>query len=1730
MNFTENNQKLFYKGGSEIILVEEDGNKRLIKSVDESLEDKKSGLFQEFTIQENKDLNFTRKIFKKGYYNGKPSIWMDYIEGNSLYELYKLDKKITIPNFIDLAIKLLTAIHELHQNNIIHKDISSKNILIDQNNELKLIDLELAVRHEYKVRNFSNPNHLEGTLEYIAPELTGRINQAVDVRSDLYSIGVVLYKLLVSKYPFEHKNASEFIYSHIAIKPVSPNKIDPTIPLTISVLILKLLEKKSEDRYQTALGLLRDLEKIKDALASNTLSEIKLREQDYDHNLRIPEKLFGREKEMTALQLFLQSSCKVTFISGESGTGKTSLVHSIHPYISENKGYFFSGKFDQLNRNKPYSALSDVFKGFLESIFTESTESISQWKKELINKLGNSAYILEPIIPGITEFLETKKELEDVSYVDEQNRINFVFSNFISCLAERQKLMVIFIDDFQWADLSSLQILEYAFKTVEGNHSMYVIGSYRSEEVDENHIFYNFRKRLNNLTIPPSDIVLENLKEEDILNILWGTFKNERAQNKELASIIYNKTNGNAFFTNQFIKTIYSKDLVQLDVFSGHWNFDINEIKKSEFSSNVIDLLLSQFTNLDENMQKVLSYSACLPSQFNLNELKETLNLPINVLSETVEKCVNKNFIEPLHSNFLERISSEDPELFFSFTHDKIKEVSYALLDKENKRAIHLKFAQNNINQDLDNGKGAYTVANHLNKAIEYNSNINQELSTLVFNANLKAGLKAKKSAAFEIAEGYFKCAQNQLKNCKTPDSDTIYQLEINYAESLHLIGKNIEAEKKYLSIEKDISDKFKSIEVAEKLIHFYTNNGRFKDAYQIGVNVLQKFNFKIPKSPLKPRLICKVIKTKLKLKKNKFADILNLPTATDPDAIAIASIIGAILKSAYQISPELCVEVSTDLINLCLKKGNTKDSPVGYFVFGGIFLGGVLGNHQLGYKFGDLSIKMVDKFNSVHQRSEVQFVHGYFANTWKNGIISTNKLFDDAYDSGSEIGDFFHMSCSRTAKIQSNFMFGVPLDTILKENTPFLKFVSQSNNLEAEYAFKSVIQSIKALQGKTDSIGSFNDAQFNEDEFLKAEPNLKARHFLHYYHINKMIVNYHLKQYDAAHDAMKLSEKYLSDSVGMQHVVWHYLYKGLIASALNQKTASNKYILELKKSNKYLTKVKKFNTDVYGNLSDLIALELNKTKVNSSTLYDDYESFIYKLKSEQAIQLLAIAYENYANVLNSNNQTEKAQLQISKAKSIYRSWNATLLYENIPSENVVSSTGEQSMASVKIKDLDLNSILKASTAIAEETNQSKLFEKMMEIVVENMGATKAILVINSDTGHTIQAEFSNGKIDTMRGIQLDDVSENENYPSSIINYVIRTKTDVIIESVAKNGLFSSDSYFLKNKIQSVVCHPLINRQKLMGVMYIENNLSENLFNEKRVEILHLLSAQMTISLKNLLLYENLENAVTERTKQVVSQTKIIEHKTKEIYDSINYARNIQFATMPDKKELSNLFEDSFILYKPKDIVSGDFYYFTELTTGEKIIIAADCTGHGVPGALMSVIGSFALNSIINSQQVSDPSEILSQLQIHISRAFNHSKIPINDGMDLTICLVDSKNTIHCSGAMNGAVVIDNSGELTYLAPDRIAIGDARAKNHQFTTKSISPGKGSMLYMMTDGYQDQFGGEKGKKFRKKQLYQIFQDIRKLSAEDQYLTLNTKFNAWQGNEEQVDDVLVIGIKM
>lgn len=1728
MSISDVKKRSFYQGNSEIILIEEEGNKKLIKSVDGTEENKKSDLFQEFTIQENKNLNFTRKILKKGYYNGKPSIWMEYIEGVSLYELSQ-KKQISLTLFIDIAIKLVTAINELHQNNIIHKDISSKNILIDLNNEIKLIDLEHAVRHEYKIRNFSNLNKLEGTLEYISPELTGRINQVVDVRSDLYSIGVVLYKLLTGVYPFSHKDAGEFIYSHIAIKPKSPIKINNEIPEVVSKVVMKLLEKKSDNRYQTAIGLLKDLKTIKSALEDdNSFNTIVLGKQDFNYNLRIPKKLFGREKEIETLQSFLYSSFKVMFISGKSGTGKTSLVNNLHPYIGERKGYFSNGKFDQLNRNKPYSALADIFKGFLESIYTEPAVSISQWKKDLSNKLGNSAYILEPIVPGITSFLNAKKELAPTSYVDEQNLINFVFGNFINCLAEKDKLLVAFIDDFQWADLSSLQVLEYALKNLGDNSSLYIIGSYRPEEVNEDHIFYNFRKRLEENEVPTDKINLTNLFQEDIQNILWETFRNNKEDNTELASIIYSKTNGNAFFINQFIKTIYNKNLVTLDLSNGKWTFDINAIQKASFSSNVLDLLLNQIEGLDNDVQLLLSHAACSSRKFNLTELKNTLKFSNSDLSNIVEECVSKNFIEPINSNFLALIASNEKEIFFAFTHDKIQEISYSLLPDNKKIEIHLKFAQNNLIQQNKDSKTNYLTANHFNKVIELGYNTNQELATEVFNANLKAGIEAKKSAAFEIAENYFNTAQALLSNSITVDDNTLYQLKLNYAEVLHLTGRNTEAEEKYLSLASTTSEKYKNAEIAEKLIHFYTNNGRFKEAYQVAVTALKKFNFNIPKSPLKPRLIIKVIKTKVKLKKTPIEELINLPQATDSETITIISLIGSVLKSAYQIAPELCVEASTELVNLCLKKGNTKDSPVGYFVFGGIFLGGVLGNHELGYKFGDLSLKMADKYNSTHQRSEVQFIYSYFANTWQNGIESSNQLFDNAYDSGAEIGDFFHMSCSRTARIQSNFMFGTPLNTILEENAPYLSFVTQSNNKEAEFAFKSVIQSIKALQGKTEAPGSFNDEGFNEADFIKEESSLKARHFLHYYYVNKMIVHYHLKQYKEAHIMMKRSEKYLGDSLSMQHVVWHHLYKGLISASLLYITKNKKHLSDLKKADKYLRKAKAFNSKVYGNISDLVSLEVNKEKLTHDQLYAKYEAFINRLKEDQTIQLLAIAYENYARALNVNNQSEKSQEQIANAKGIYQSWGANALYNNTPKQH--SSSKKQTVVSVQIKDLDINSIFKASAAISEETNQSKLFIKMMNIMIENMGATRAILVLNNNNEHTIQAEFHNGKTEVMNNIKLSDTVKDNNYPSSIINYVVRTKDDVILNGGFQKSKFSSDNYLVKNKVQSVLCHPLINQQQLMGVIYLENNLSENLFNDSRVEMLHLLSTQMTISLKNVLLYENLEAEVKERTNQITLQSEIIETKTKEIFDSINYAKKIQFATMPEHKELSKLFKDSFILYKPKDIVSGDFYYFTELPSKEKIIFAVDCTGHGVPGALMSVIGSVAINNIINSQKVYKPNKILSLLQFNISQAFKHSKIPINDGMDLTISLIDNEGTLHCSGAMNGAVVITPSGELTYLSPDRVPIGGERANNHQFNTTSITPEKGSMLYMMTDGYQDQFGGEKGKKFRKKQLYQVFEDIHKLPAEEQLLTLNTKFDTWKGNEEQLDDVLLIGVRI
>jgi len=894
------------------------------------------------------------------------------------------------------------------------------------------------------------------------------------------------------------------------------------------------------------------------------------------------------------------------------------------------------------------------------------------------------------------------------------------------------------------------------------------------------------------------------------------------------------------------------------------------------------------------------------------------------------------------------------------------------------------------------------------------------------------------------------------------------------------------------------------------------------------------------------------MLKTKSKFKGQPVRDFVNHHEATAEDDIMAVKLMAAILKSAYQIKPELAVANAMVMVNLCMKRGNTADSAIGYLVFGGIFMGGILGMRETGQQFGQLAQDLNKKFNNATQKSEVLFVNGYFATSWLNPSKEAEAYFQKAYEVGLETGDLFHTGCSCCASLQHQLMRGEPLPIIEKNANAYLELLQKlSNNQETIGTVEAIKQAVACFQGKTDRTISFDGNGFLETEYAKKTKNYTSKHFAHYYFLNQLLNQYLNRDFDNTEATLAESRSLLDASAGMLHSTEHYFLSGIINSLM----AANKKV-SLGPLKTAISKFKKWSKN---NPDNFLAKYLFLKAEYYAATHENwkasrfYTEALEKARKYNYKQLIPMAHERMAELFEKENRKEEANYHINRAVILYNKQGFTNKSESLSKKQQKSfgsthttftststTTSNQSDFTFEGSNaIDINTIIKSSQTLSGEVVLSHLLDKVMHLVIENAGAEKGFLLLKNEENQEwlMEAEcnIESDEIQLLQHIPMKEMLPRGNRPeisAGIINFVMRTGDNVVLNDASKEGNFISDEHVLKTNPKSILCIPLKYKGKMLGILYLENNLAYGAFNEERIRILNMLTTQMAISIENAMLYENLEDKVQQRTAEVVKQKEIIEQKNENITASIKYAQRIQDAALPTNESISISLKENFILFKPRDIVSGDFYWYAK--TEDKIFIAAvDCTGHGVPGAFMSLVGDSHLTQIVKQNNIHQPGKILDKLHEAIQRSLKQKETNNQDGMDAALCAIDMEsNTLEFAGANNPLLIVNSKGELEIIKANKMAIGGKRKtkKDDRFTNHIINLEKGNTYYIYSDGYADQFGGPDDRKFMVKRMKELIQGIAHESMAKQKSILEKEFDSWKGDQSQVDDVLVIGFKV
>jgi predicted ATPase/tRNA A-37 threonylcarbamoyl transferase component Bud32 len=1092
---------------------------------------------------------------------------LQYFEGELLQNIISAHN-LQLNNFLHIAIQLATTLHDLHQNNIIHKDIQPQNILINPNtNQIKIIDFSIASRLSIENHTVNNLNLLEGSLAYMSPEQTGRMNRSIDYRTDFYSLGVTLYEMLTKELPFVADDPLELVHAHIAKIPIPPHILNPNIPLAISNIVMKLLAKTAEERYQNALGLKADLEVcLRQLQATSKIENFVIGQLDLSSQFLILQKLYGREQEvaqlMNAFERASSGTTQLMLVSGYSGIGKSSLVQEVHKPIIRQRGYFISGKFDQYKRNIPYASIIQAFQELIRQLLTESTEKITTWKTKILAAVGDNGQVIIDVIPDVEKIIGSQPEVPKLGIHEAQNRFNRLFQQFIHVFSQAEHPLVIFLDDLQWADAASLKLIQLLISDHESQHLL-IIGAYRDNEVSANHPLMITLEELQKSVADVNNIVLQALDISHIKQLINDTLRSCPEKSQELADLVLKKTQGNPFFVTQILKSLHQDNLLSFNFDTGCWQWDIELIKDIGITDNVVELMVNQIQKLLPITKNVLKLAACIGDKFNLDILSIVNQKTCSDTAKELWEALQAGLVLPIDSSYkiplvVNEQIEEQQVITYKFLHDRVQQASYLLIPAIEKKETHLKIGQLLLQKASieERKENVFYLVNHLNYGIELLTSESEkyELAQL----NLIAGQKAKTATAYDSAMRYLKEGLRLL----TPNSwQNHYELTLSIYESAvevaYLNGDFEQMEIWAALVIQQAKIPLHKMKIYEVKIQACMAQLRPVEAVKIGLQALEELlGIRFPELPSSSDIQQALNQTATNLATKEIEDLINLPLMVDVNKLAAVRMLTSMGSPTYQAAPALFPLVVCELVNLSIHYGNAPFSAYGYVCYA-VILNSIIQDTDSAYKFGKLALSLVEKLNILELKTSIFFVAASCTIHGKVHARETLSLLANAYSSGMENGQFEYGCYAAAHKCQYLYFIGQELPKLEKEFANISDVIAQlkqENALSWNNIFhQSVINLIQPCENPFCLIGK----AYNENKSLPLLQIANDRTALHYFYLNKLILCYLFGEYQQAVQNAVQAQHYLDGVKAFLDVPIFHFYDSLAQLAIYPSTSN---------------------------------------------------------------------------------------------------------------------------------------------------------------------------------------------------------------------------------------------------------------------------------------------------------------------------------------------------------------------------------------------------------------------------------------------------------------------------------------------------------------------------------------------------------------------------------------------
>ncbi|UCH95974.1 MAG: AAA family ATPase, partial [Candidatus Aminicenantes bacterium] len=1377
--------------------------------------------------------------------------------------------------------------------------------------QLKIIDFCIAAVLPHEMVKLTSADSLEGTLAYISPEQTGRMNRSLDYRTDFYSLGVTFYELLTSQLPFDTNDPMELIHSHIARTPVPPEQLNPEIPTVLSDIVVKLMAKNAEDRYQTALGLKHDLQEcLEQFTALGACQYFAVGQKDLLSKFQVPQKLYGRQKEIAmlldAFERASQGTAEMMLVTGWAGIGKTSLVQEIYKPLVQKRGYFISGKFDQLKRHIPYASLIQAFQELVRQILTERETQIAQWKTKILDSLGRNARVIIDVIPEVELIVGKQEPVPELPPIQAQNRFNQVFQSFIRVFAVPRHPLTIYLDDLQWVDLASLKLIE-SFMLEAERECLFLIGAYRDNEVDPSHPLMRAINALEDKGVNVRTIALPPLGLTDVNHLIADTLHCGLPMTQPLAELCRQKTGGNPFFLKQFLQTLYLQQLIRWDSRDMCWRWDIKKIDNAGITENVVDLMVARIKKIPTRTQNALKLAAAVGARFTLKILALVTQQTCQKTADDLWKALQENFILPTDEKYkYAQISNQKGFKSlaglaeFKFIHDRIQQAAYLLVDPEHRTEIHLQIGRLMLEKipKEKQEEEIFDIVNHLNLGTNLVKEQSEKLK--LAKLNLLAGKKAKDAIAYDVSLNYFARGIKLLgdNNWKTHFGLT-FQLFKNYVENLYLCGDFSKSEQTIRQVIEKLKSPLDKAVFYNQLIIQYTMEAKYKEAIDLTFKALSLLKLDLHAPNYAEAVEAEILSIKSTLRHRSIASLIDLPGITDPNIRMGLRILSDMLPICYFINQDLYSFAITRAINLALKYGHIAEMAFVYVSYG-LILVGKYRDYSDAYEFGSLALNLSVKFNNEIQRCKVAQNFANHIYIWKKHITGAQEINRECFAAGLNSGELQFPGYGRNNQALNRYFQGEPIETLLPDVQAYLHFTKKTNNLISTDTLNSIDLILRNLTGETGSIFSFYNRDFGSgNDFIEVCSKRNSWYAVCAFLVHQSQVFYLFEEYGEGLSCMKRAKELISYMPGSIVTVEQNVYESLLylqRCVTDPKNKRNYF----KTINENQEQLKRWADNCPGNFLHLFLLieaEIARMSGKKSEAMKLYDQAIESVRENGFTRDEALANELAAKFYLNLGVKKIAILHMTDAHYGYKMWGAAgkarhleekyphllpivfekkgFLPEPAKEERLLLSTlKEKSQTETSPQIFDLMAFIKTSHTLSGEIFLEKLLKKMMGIVLENAGAEKGIFLLGKKGRLVIETMgivTDSGKT-MIPSVSLEELGAgglSTMLSETIVEYVSRTRETVILSDASHEERFAHDSYINTQKPKSVLCMPLLHQDNLTGILYLENNLTCGAFTGGRVQILDLLSYQIAISIENARIHERLGKLVEKRTAEL---------------------------------------------------------------------------------------------------------------------------------------------------------------------------------------------------------------------------------------------------------------------